>query len=1189
MEDVSESIELDHQVRDALQTCDVDFGDQEFLPNDQMDKLMTAEHIELALRKENVSPIPDLIDYVLSSAGRVFLTLVTTGNLPALVNLKTEGFRDENLPIQRVKKSQSDIGSWDESTKAVGTKRWTTFVGWKNHLVDSFIANQWKFLAPTFGRGNFVRVFQRVQPLPFITPGGITVRRRGHFSLVLRVGVHSAHADPELFNEVDANVSEVAVKIFNRGLEEDFYREMETLRIIKELEHDHLVKPIAAFENGSLQCFIFPWAEGGNLRDFWKRKDSALSGRPMRNEETVSWVLTQMRGLANCLKLLWDANCRHGDLKPENILLNGQGNMVIADVGLSKIHTAVTEKRNKSSSAKFATRRYAAPEIYMDDRHMPLSRDYDIWSIGVVLLEWITWLLHGDSKLRDYAAVDTLWNLTNGKHEVHPKTRVWISEIKDDLSADTALKDIIELIETRLLIIELSEEGESQSIGRAKATWLSMRMDNICERARREAPYRYDPRIWQRTRDSATTGANLDVPLQHRPRIAKLPSSDSIRDSVGGSTNDNIPKINIQSTDGQTTQPILTLAVVPDEYNEFHRRTLKDVWDSEPDNEFASSIFDLVKWTTLKPSSSPSTVCSSCRSMASWANRSEFPYDMRALDSRGQDCDLCRLIYESLLASEVKRDSSGKLLRVGSTLRNDSSASPIISIYVDPPADVERFPLPFAQLGLPQLPQPSSETQATIFRQWLRTCDHDHKCLVTSQSRDNFKMPTRLIDVGTSSEPSLRLVETAGMAYNKYVALSHCWGDVPEHLKLCTYRSNIEAFKQDIEFARLPQNFKDVVTVTRTLSIRYVWIDSLCIIQKDKYDWEIEAGNMELVFSAAYCTIAADSAESSLAGFLHKREPRPCVTVKSQASQLHFCKAIDDFHHDVEKSVLNTRGWVLQERALSRRTIHFSANQAYFECGQGVRCETLAKLRNPKAEFLEDPDFPRSALKHFKAQRQVFFHDLYSMYSKLTFRYPTDRSVGLLGLERRLARTFGTQADYGIFESYLHRSLLWMPESREKLKRILYEDRSVPSWSWMAYTGAIKYVDAPFNGVEWNTKDVKNPFAPGPLRQSTSTNKQKPVAELEAVAHQFHASTFSMFEKLKRCTFDTEPHDDLTPLRCVVLGKDKAGSEQDRSIYVLIVKPAFPETRYGIWKRVGVACILSSHMSERSGISVRIH
>lgn len=306
----------------------------------------------------------------------------------------------------------------------------------------------------------------------------------------------------------------------------------------------------------------------GNLRDYWGRTDFAINGRSIRSEETVTWVLQQMRGLANCLKLLWDANCRHGDLKPENILLDARGNLVIADVGLSKVHYAVTGKRNKSSSAKFATRRYAAPEIFMDDRHMPLSRDYDTWSIGVVLLEWLTWLIYGDSKLREYATLHTLWISINGKHEVHPGARAWISEIKLDLNADTTLRDIIELIETRLLTVELSEEGGSPLVGRAKAPWLSKRMDDIYDRAMREPSYRYDPKIWQRTRDSATTGASLDVPLQHRPRTTKLPSSNPSCDGVESSTNDNIPGINIQFTEGHTTQLNLSSAVVPNEYNE---------------------------------------------------------------------------------------------------------------------------------------------------------------------------------------------------------------------------------------------------------------------------------------------------------------------------------------------------------------------------------------------------------------------------------------------------------------------------------------------------------------------------------------------------------------------------------------------------------------------------------------------
>lgn len=159
---------------------------------------------------------------------------------------------------------------------------------------------------------------------------------------------------------------------------------------------------------------------------------------------------------------------------------------------------------------------------------------------------------------------------------------------------------------------------------------------------------------------------------------------------------------------------------------------------------------------------------------------------------------------------------------------------------------------------------------------------------------------------------------------------------------------------------------------------------------------------------------------------------------------------------------------------------------------------------------------------------------------------------------------------------------------KESLRQIPYKDLTVPSWSWMAYTGAIKYVDAPFNGVQWNTDGLKSPFASGPLRHSTNINKGKPIAELEAVAHQFNTGTFSRFERLKRCVFDTDSFDDLAPLQCVVLGKDKAGSEQDRTIYALVIKPTLPETPDGIWKRVGIACILSSHLSEGPGKSVRI-
>jgi hypothetical protein len=192
----------------------------------------------------------------------------------------------------------------------------------------------------------------------------------------------------------------------------------------------------------------------------------------------------------------------------------------------------------------------------------------------------------------------------------------------------------------------------------------------------------------------------------------------------------------------------------------------------------------------------------------------------------------------------------------------------------------------------------------------------------------------------------LKLVETRQEGViDRYIALSHCWGKLTREERFCTYVENIESLKQHIPFDELPRTFRDAVTVTRALNVRYLWIDSLCIIQENKHDWNVEASKMENVFNFAYCTIAASSSTSSLDGFLTRRKKRATIGIGPPNGPLYLAEAIDDFQKDVEQGVLSTRGWVLQERALSRRTIHFTSTQVYWECGQGIQCETLAQLR----------------------------------------------------------------------------------------------------------------------------------------------------------------------------------------------------------------------------------------------------
>lgn len=212
-------------------------------------------------------------------------------------------------------------------------------------------------------------------------------------------------------------------------------------------------------------------------------------------------------------------------------------------------------------------------------------------------------------------------------------------------------------------------------------------------------------------------------------------------------------------------------------------------------------------------------------------------------------------------------------------------------------------------------------------------------------SKSPAVLPSRLIDVGTNGKGPIRLIQTEQKVQDWYIALSHCWGQISDNQRFCTYKSNLNQLMADIPYDQLPATFRDAISVTRALGVRYLWIDSLCIIQKNDEDWANESGRMEDVFSNAYCTIAASSASSSLVGFLGPRKPRDTICITTSSGPVYLAEPMDDFATDVENSILSSRGWVFQERALSRRTVYFTSKQIYWECGNGVICETLAQMR----------------------------------------------------------------------------------------------------------------------------------------------------------------------------------------------------------------------------------------------------
>ncbi|TDZ13932.1 hypothetical protein C8035_v003062 [Colletotrichum spinosum] len=399
-------------------------------------------------------------------------------------------------------------------------------------------------------------------------------------------------------------------------------------------------------------------------------------------------------------------------------------------------------------------------------------------------------------------------------------------------------------------------------------------------------------------------------------------------------------------------------------------------------------------------------------------------------------------------------------------------------------------------------------------------------------------MPTRLVRV---TEP-VQLVESNSIDPSHYVALSHCWGQLADNESFCLFRNNYFRLQESIIFDRLPRTFRDAIAVTRGLGIEYIWIDSLCIIQDDARDWESEASKMEEVFSAAYCTISAASAQSSLDGFLSPRSHRPCVRLQTLESEtIYVCPHIDDFHRDVELAEINRRGWVLQERALSRRSIYYTSTQLYWECGEGIQCETLSRLYNSKAAFLGDANFPRSALDYYRDGRLLLVQDLFEKYSALAFTVPSDRAVAILGLQKRLARAFKTQAAYACFESYFARSILWMRDREHgaEMKSINQPpSRHIPSWSWLSKVGKIQFMDLTFEKIEWMTGDFQSPFAQqmdvqsglSTLTSATCTTVLRGLAKDLAMTREELGS----FVK-----FDHEQELDAELFRAVAIGRDK--------------------------------------------------
>ncbi|KAM5343636.1 hypothetical protein ACJ41O_012173 [Fusarium nematophilum] len=234
----------------------------------------------------------------------------------------------------------------------------------------------------------------------------------------------------------------------------------------------------------------------------------------------------------------------------------------------------------------------------------------------------------------------------------------------------------------------------------------------------------------------------------------------------------------------------------------------------------------------------------------------------------------------------------------------------------------------------------------------IQYCATEHKRCGNMETKP---LPDRVLDLGNPESPAIRLLETRNeKAF--YACLSHRWGQVQP---LKTILESIESHRRGISIDALPLTFRDAISVCRRLSIRYIWIDSLCIIQNSASDWGRQAAKMASIYENAFLTIAATKAQGPDSG-LHTREHQdPVLFERIPGSEIGCGVSVDvfvradydprggiqhwdcpDYGAESEKQwPLLTRAWVFQERILSPRILHFAQNELVWECRTAISCD----------------------------------------------------------------------------------------------------------------------------------------------------------------------------------------------------------------------------------------------------------
>jgi hypothetical protein len=364
-------------------------------------------------------------------------------------------------------------------------------------------------------------------------------------------------------------------------------------------------------------------------------------------------------------------------------------------------------------------------------------------------------------------------------------------------------------------------------------------------------------------------------------------------------------------------------------------------------------------------------------------------------------------------------------------------------------------------------------SQGHQIQEWLKRCDEDHDGCRRASAIEF--VPTRLLQLQSDNRDTVKLVITDEHGVReRYCTLSHSWGP-PTMPFVTTTNDNLQEFKRDgIDVSTLPKNFRHAIDVARFIGMKYIWIDSLCIIQKDDgEDFKREGDQMHRVYQNSYCNIAAADSEHSGGGLFRQREASDIVPAEYHGKRIfgHQSWSIipcDLWDTKLLGTKIYTRGWVFQERMLSPRLLHFAKKQIFWDCATLSACEgypgglpfvvdsTARTDRHWRGRLQQRSRDQKSLVVGANDDSiETFWQTAVLKYTSCELTKQKDKTVAIWSIAKTVRDITEEEYACGLWGYNLEEQLAWEVNDAGKGSRKAELQWRFPSWSWVSVKGSI--------------------------------------------------------------------------------------------------------------------------------------